>query len=379
MRVAIVSLGLALTLAGCANVAPAEVIQLYGSVESSYVTISVPQLQGSHQLLVQASQLGRVEAGKTIAGFDDRMLTAQKQIAEADAATAAAAVALLEHNISEVEKSQDKLTKNRRTIESSIENLNANSKNLARQRAQLVENIKKLTALRSHYQKSMNEVAKIPFYDSYRKQLQKAINGLTAQINQAQAALKQLDAARAKMGQGVGQANSGLDNLSSSSAELKELKAELQQLRKAAESGVVATQIGVELANYQLGQAQIVAPVSGTIVQIASPGQILPNGAQLAVIDPDTPKHVTAWATPEQREQFCVGSKATITATWLPGEAISGTVVSLGNEAKYPPTFTISKDIHLMRAYQVEIETEQSLPAGLFVDISIPAERNCNG
>jgi hypothetical protein len=82
---------------------------------------------------------------------------------------------------------------------------------------------------------------------------------------------------------------------------------------------------------------------------------------------------VTAWLSPTQAEQVCLGDDAQLTGDWMPqGTAISAKLTRFAEAYTYPPTNVATDEIHLTTALEAEFTAaDAQLPAGVPVDITI--------
>ena len=142
--------------------------------------------------------------------------------------------------------------------------------------------------------------------------------------------------------------------------------------------GVDGAKVGVQVAEYQRELAVLRSPVDGTVVSVASVGDVLAPGATVAEIRRDGPPRVTTWLAPEELRAIGVGTEAEVRADWFPAglgrEPISGRVTNVSTQAEYPPTSFATSEIHLTRAIRVETTLsdtaeQPALPPGTPVDV----------
>jgi multidrug efflux pump subunit AcrA (membrane-fusion protein) len=151
------------------------------------------------------------------------------------------------------------------------------------------------------------------------------------------------------------------------------VRATLKDAKKLAEINADASGIPVRKARAQLDQATLKAPVAGVVTSAAHDGDLLAPGASAVTIRTSEPSQVSAWLSPAQAARSCSGDAVQLTGDWMPaGTSVPGSVTWLGTGYQYPPTDSTTDEIHLTRALQARISTQQAhLPAGVPVDISI--------
>ena len=173
--------------------------------------------------------------------------------------------------------------------------------------------------------------------------------------------------------------STGRATLSSADAKLDDANTQLKDLRELSRVGVDAAEVAVELAEYQRELAVVHSPATGTVVSIASVGDVLSPGATVAVVRVPGAPRVTTWIAPERLQDISVGSRAEVAADWFPGapgssKPVPGRVTLVGTRAEYPPTSFATSDIHMTRAIRVEITLsdaadQPALPPGAPVDV----------
>ena len=114
------------------------------------------------------------------------------------------------------------------------------------------------------------------------------------------------------------------------------------------------------------------------MVQLATVGEVVAEGATLATIRERASTTLTTWVSPVQLSQICLGSQASVQADWMAaGQRLGAVVTLIGDRADYPPTSFATDEVHLTRAVPVRLtlsrssDQPQSLPAGAPVDIQI--------
>ncbi len=176
-----------------------------------------------------------------------------------------------------------------------------------------------------------------------------------------------------KLTAGLKQARAGLVKLNQAFATLADARAQLRGLRDLARIAAQTADIPVSVAKAQLDQATITSPVTGVITWTAGVGDRVITGAPVVTIRETGPAKVTAWLSPSQLSQVCVGDAATITGDWMaPGASVAASVHWISPAADFPPSSTTTDETHLTRAVRVELLATGELPAGVPVEISIP-------
>ncbi len=345
----------------------------------------------------------RVTAGQPVVRLDDRLLRAGLTAAEADLRVARGQVGALvsaqdtvddagreiADKRAEVKDAIAELKQKRREVRKAIRQLASTRTTLTRQRAALRNQRDQLIAQREQLQRAL---AALPAEAPNRPELEAGLARLDDGIGQLAAALKKLDAGLAELGRGLTQARTGLAKLNTgirkateglakledAAAELRDARAQLVSLHRLAEVAVDTASVGVDLARAQLDQAVVVAPRDGTIVRIAAAGDRLAAGATLAAIRPDQPSRLVTWLSPTQAATVCVGDAAEIRTDW--GETATAGLSRIATAADFPPTSYATDEVHLTRAFAVELTSPAVLPAGAPVTVSLqPCRPNPSG
>ena len=146
---------------------------------------------------------------------------------------------------------------------------------------------------------------------------------------------------------------------------------------------VDAAKVGVRLAEYQRELAVLRSPVDGTVVSVASVGDVLAPGATVAEVRRSGPPRVITWLAPEELGAVKIGTATEVRADWFPAgrvaSPIRGRVTRIGTRAEYPPTSFATSEIHLTRAIRVETTLsdtaeQPALPPGTPVDVRFVGE-----
>ncbi|HET9646787.1 MAG TPA: HlyD family efflux transporter periplasmic adaptor subunit, partial [Microlunatus sp.] len=200
--------------------------------------------------------------------------------------------------------------------------------------------------------------------------------------------IAKLRSAVPKLDNGLAQARSQQKKLHSARTKIIDARAELRRTRRLAVVAADAARVGVDVALNQVRLATITSPTVGTVVDVATVGQVVAPGAGLVTIREDADPTVTSWLAPDQLNRVCLGAAAAVSADWMSSGPVArvapveGTVTRIGQRADYPPTSFATDQVHLTRAVPVTITVPPSsgraLPPGVPVDLSIrPAAGGC--
>lgn len=370
--------------------------------------LSLTGLGGVWRVATTAVREGaRVSAGETIATLDDGILAAQVRAAEAGAATAAAAVPVLTDRIAEVDEKHRELTDKRSQLTDALATITSTQSTLTANRAGLVANRATLQANRAGLvttrigllatqDRLRSLLASLPADPSVplppgtptRAEVTAQLAAIASGIASADAGLTKTDAGLATMGAGLvkvdagltqlktkaAQVRTGLSNIASGRAALADARGLLVDTQAIARIAVDTAAIGVTLARQQQALATVTAPVTGVVVAVADVGDLLAPGAVLATIRADGPATVRAWLAPDQVSRVCLADPARIRGDWMAGNAaaLPASISAIGDRADYPPSFTVTDEVHLTRAVLVEITTAHDpLPAGVPVQVTL--------
>lgn len=361
--------------AGCS--APPTGVTAVGTVVDDPTIIAVPVLtDGSVTKRIEKVLLGEgdaVRAGQEVARIDDAVLTAQVEVAKADEKVAhaqvdvlTAAIATTYDKAADVADARVKVKDAISKVKATKAKLISTQSQLKKTRAQLVTKLQAAQKLLANYPPV--SVPGVPSKD----ELIAGIAQLKAGIAKIDAGLKTIAAALPKLATGLKKATDGLGKLAEADAKITEARAQLVDARELARIGAEASAIPVSLAQLQTKLATVISPVGGTVLTIASAGDVLAPGATLARIRTAAPSKVTAWLAADQLARVCQGGAATLTGDWMPaGTTMNATLTRIGTEFTYPPTNTATDEVHLTRAVEVELTATGTLPAGVPVEISI--------
>ena len=336
-----------------------------------------------------------VAAGHQVAALDDRLLRATLAAAEADARVAKAQVGVLDARLSDAEDAQaevaDKraevvdllaeLKQKRREVKDAISKLTDTRADLKAKRAQAAAGRAALRQRRAEVQATL---AGLPPASPARPQLEAALAEIDRNLAEVNAGLKKLDAglkkldkglkqARAglkKLTEGISKATDGLADLDEAAADLRDARAELTRIRRLARVAADTSTVPGALAETRLAQTVLTAPAAGTVVWAAPAGSQLAPGATVAVIRTAGPSRVTTWLSPDQAAATCVGHAAAVHTDWA-AEPATARVTRIAVTAEYPPSDHATDEVHLTRAFAVEVTTDAALPAGVPVTVTI--------
>lgn len=418
--VAVVCTAVTLSLAGCAG--PARTIQVVGTVDDTTDTVSMPNLAAPAVNLdagfasasntgttdpaaasaagtasttattygfastwmiakVAVKQGDSVRAGQVVATVDTRALAAQLKAAKADRRVAADQLDVLDANLADLAGKADDLAKAKKTVQAAIRTLTRTLSTLKKAqpqliaaRADLARQLASAKDLLAHYPPVPPPGMPTP------DQLRAAISKLSAAIAGLDAKLAQIRIAVPKLTSGLAKARTALSTMDTATAKLSDARSTLRDVRRLAGIAADSADVPVALAQVQLDRAVLTAPSAGVVTDIAAVGDQLAPGATVASIRPAQPEPVTAWLSPAQRAQVCVGDRAHISGDWMPaGSSVPATLVSIAPTMEYPPSSTTTDETHLTRAVKVRFTTTAALPPGAPVEISLPGCRPAAG
>ncbi len=381
---------------------------------------------------VSAREGDVVDAGQPLLQLDDRLLRAQVRVAEADAKTATLRLDVLEDRIEDTREAEREIADKRAEVTDAIAELTSNRKKvkdaiaaLTSTRAELKQRQAKAEKARSDLKAQRTEAGQartgliekrrqaqaaldalppegtpLPPGTPTREELEATIAHLTAGIAQLDTALaklavglRQVEAGLAKLADGLKQidtgltearkglkkiedglakARDGLHELDDAKQEVLDARAELIRLRRLAERAADAASVPLALARTQLDQASLSSPVAGTVVSVAAVGDLRAPGAGLATVRRGSGATATTWLSPTQASTVCAGDRATVSGDWMAdGGSAAATVDWVATSAEFPPTSFATDEVHLIRAFRVQLSSPAALPAGMPVTISI--------
>ncbi|MGC3994683.1 MAG: HlyD family efflux transporter periplasmic adaptor subunit [Propionicimonas sp.] len=327
-----------------------------------------------------------VAAGQVVASLDDGTLTAQVSVAKADQKAAKAQVDVLEAAINTTYDKAGDVKDAQKKVDDAISKAKKTRTQLAKALTQLKKARKELTAkLAAAEQLLANYPPTPPPGTPTPDELRAAIAQLKAAIRTVDANIAKIREAQPQLDAGIKKANQASRKLDEAAEAIVDARATLKDAKVLAEISADAAGIPVELARVQVGLAELTAPVSGVVVSAARTGDVLAPGASVVEIRPDGPSTVTAWLSPAQAAQVCLGDAATMRGDWMTaGAGVEASLTRLGTAYTYPPTDVTTDEIHLTRALEVQFSaTTEQLPAGVPVDITLtgcrPATDETNG
>ncbi|HMR49901.1 MAG TPA: HlyD family efflux transporter periplasmic adaptor subunit [Arachnia sp.] len=356
----------------------------------------------------------RVEEGDVLLRFDDDALGAQVQVAEADAALAAAQVGLIDAGIVTAHDTETDLNDKRTEIADALakgtnaradliakrdeartakaklpEQLATVENNLAEQTAALADTDKQLARVREALA-ALPENAppenRDPLLQAER-QLSDAVSQLTDGVARLNAARGEIIAAQAQLTKAIDQltdgiatadanlakARDGLQEIDDGLAELGDARTALNRNRKLA---VVAAEDAAPVRAAKLAKEKAIvrAPSDGVVTTIAHAGDVLAPGATVATIARPA-LVVRTWLAPEEAARVCEAAEATVVVDSLP-EPLSGRISRILPLAEYPPSHHATDQVHLTRAVPVEVTVSSSaLPPGVPADLQLSSCR----
>ena len=320
----------------------------------------------------------RVAAGEEIARLDSRALKANVAVAKAAVASARAQVGVLDDAL-------DTVASNRSTLATKRAQINDAAAQLVATRRKLVAQLAAAKALLAQIE-AMGAGGGIPPGTPPTGSVPPPGTlppgtpppGAIPDVAQLRAGIAKLTAGIAQIDAGLAKVKSGRGQLASASAKLSDARRQLRDLRRLARVGVDGAKIGVKVAEYQRELTVLRSPVDGTVVSVASVGDVLAPGATVAEIRRDGAPRVTTWLAPEQLGDVDMGTEVEVRADWFPGglsrEPITGRVTNISTQAEYPPTSFATSEIHLTRAIRIEATLsdtaeQPALPPGTPVDV----------
>ncbi len=426
---ALVILGTLLPLAGCAQ---PSALTVTGRVAIDPITVQVPVLAqptvnldagfvtqgslgrpGANRSSVAASLgLGsvvrvtevevkegdQVTAGQVLLRLDDSQLVADVHAARADAEVSRRQIAMLDSTIADTYDKDADLDEARRKVLDGIAQATRARTQLTAKLAQAKTALRQLPGQLSQVQTKLAQVtagldeakaalAALPpeappetraqlqqtvaMLTAAKAQLTKARSQLTTAIGQLRTGIPKLTKALATIATGLAKARRALTTIDSAKGKLADARTQLRGLKRLAAVAADAGKTAVSVARVLREQAVVTAPDDGIVTDIADPGAVLAPGATAATIRPATDR-VVAWLSPAQLAQVCVGDRVAVQPDWE-APAVSATLTRIGDTASYPPTATVTNEIHLTRAIPVEVAFDPAagLPGGVPLDITI--------
>jgi len=385
--------GLAL-LASCANGTTGG-FTVTGTVDSNTEAVTIPIFtistspgnspSGSPAGLLGLGSTARISAvmvqegdtvtiGQTVASVDSYVLAAAVSIAEANQQAARAQVDVLTAAIAGSHDTASTIEENKRKIDNAI-------RQASKAQSQMAKALKQLKALRPELAEKLATAKQL--LDNYppvappgtpsQAELATAIKELTAAIKALDKNIAKIKKAQPKLAEALRQARQARQKLNDASVKIVDARAALRDAKELALIAADASAIPVAIAEAQLSLTELSAPVTGVVTYVAQVGDQLAPGAKVVEIRPAAPVTVTAWLSPAQAAQICLGDTATIVGDWMAkGIAVEASLTSMASNYQYPPTDVTTDEIHLTRALEVHFEvTNSELPPGVPVDITV--------
>ena len=289
----------------------------------------------------------RVSAGDQLLTFDDTALKAAEAAAEADLTRARADSGVVAGMLDDIEAGRAEITSQTAVIQDTIADLEEERADLTTQ----LEQARRAAATPS--QPTTPAPSPTP-----------PATDPAATVRRLEQAIERIDAA-------LERSREGIEKLEDSDDDLAKARDALRGAADAAAALVEAREIGIEIAQARTRLAVLTAPVDGTIVSVAPPGTALAPGAPAVRIQSTGPARVETYVDPVLYRQLTAGTQVTLYADSLPGRAIVGRIVQLGDINAFAPTHFASDDIHLTRAIRVvaQIDSGETLPAGTPADV----------
>lgn len=326
---------------------------------------------------VSVSEGDTVAAGQELVRLDDRLLAAGVKVSQADAAAARAQIGVLEAALNETHDKDAEIADKRDDVNDAIDKLSdtrstlkANRKTLEEQRA--------LLAKQKHEAKEALRLlppeGTVPWPPGVptRESVEAGIKALKAGIKQIDAALKQMKSGLSKIDDGLQQAGDGLGKLDDATDKVADARAQLIRLRRLALVAADLSGVVVDLAKAHRTEATVRSPAAGVVTRVAAVGDHLAPGAALVVLRRAGDATVTTWLSPAQVAGICLDDEATVHADWMgPDTVIAARVSRIATRADFPPTSQATDEIHLTRAFAVQLSSSETLPAGTPATVTI--------
>jgi HlyD family secretion protein len=268
----------------------------------------------------------QVTPGQELARVDDTLLQLAVKAAQAKAAMARADITLLDDRLAEVTEGRSELSTKAADLDDSIADLEADRADVANQ----------LATARGALSASTSATE-------------------TAQLAPRVAAL---ETALATLESGLEQARTGRSQLASATADLDTARTAIGGLQAAAKAALEARDISVQIAQQQLADAIIYAPIAGIVVDAPLPGDVLASGAPLVRLRVSSATRVETYVTADVARRIAPGTQAMVYIDALPGRGQPARVVHVGDRLEFVPTTFATEIIHLSRALRVVIELD---------------------
>ena len=174
-------------------------------------------------------------------------------------------------------------------------------------------------------------------------------------------------------------------NAAFASAEAKEKDAaeRLALLRKgprkeqveAARARALQARKALDLAETQLGYAELRSPVTGVVLsKAAEPGEVLPAGAPVVTAADLSTVWVRAYVEETDLGRVKLGQQASVTVDAFPGKSFPGRVAFISSEAEFTPRAVQTKGERVKLVYRVKVDVanpDMDLKPGMPADVAI--------
>lgn len=323
---------------------------------------------------VSVSEGDQVVAGQVVAIIDDGTLQANLEVARTNQQAAKAQIGRLGSAIDEASDKARDVKDARKKVSDAIKQATKMKSQLAKAQTQLKKVRKDLVKKLSDAEALLNHYPPIPPAGiPTPEELQAAITQLKAGIKKVDANLAKIKAAKPKLTAGLAKARKASKKLDDATVSIADAKAALSDAKKLATISAAVAVVGVDLAQAQLDRTVLTAPVAGVVTHAAQVGDLLAPGATVIEIRPDAASTITAWLSPSQAAQVCLGDPVAVRGDWMPPDAnIEATLTRLGTGYQYPPSNVTTDEIHLTRALEIQLTaTTDQLPPGVPVDLTI--------
>lgn len=350
--------------AACKPAESPEALHATGTIVVDDVSLAIPKISTSPTASAApirvASALVRpgshVTGGQKLLVLDDSLTASDVEVARTAAAAAHATADLLTERQADLASKYAETGSKRTQVDATIADLVATRTALAA----------RLAGARAALAAASAQPVPSPSVDPTAAAMAAArLSALRSAVAQLEAAIAKLDACLAK-------ARAGAAAIASARVKLADARSTLTGLAGVAELAADAADAGVSVAQAMRDLGTIVAPADGTLIESASTGDVLFEGAPAAVVRPTAAQRVRIWLTLGQVEGIELGDDATVRVDSLSG-AYSARVTFIGTKAVFPPTSLSTRVIHLVRAVAVDVtvDADAILPAGTPADVTI--------
>jgi HlyD family secretion protein len=141
----------------------------------------------------------------------------------------------------------------------------------------------------------------------------------------------------------------------------------------AAAANVLAAEAALASADLQLAKAEILAPANGTILyRNIQPGEFVAPGATLLVLAQLDQLTITVYLPEDRYGEVNLGDEAEIEIDSFPGEAFSGSIVRIADEAEFTPRNVQTGEGRRTTVFAIELRLDDSsgrLKPGMPADV----------